>query len=668
MAKKPTPRPPTKTKAATQPTADASAAMAATAPRGRLAEKDKPVRPGALPPAKLWQDRLSTANKQYDKWSQKYECERLDKYYEGKHWAGLSEEEAKKKYVINLIFATVETQLPSLLFSQPKVKTEARPQHQSTANSDAANRATLIEQLLQTLIDDPKLHFTFETTLALRDAYSRFSLVEVGFSSDYLDNPNAGKPVLNEKEEPITKDGEAVKQPDKLLQKESPYVKRLVPEAFRVSPGRNLLESNDWAAYYEWHYLEDVKQNREYSNTDDLKANGRDSTEQDETTADPDYERHTSMVRIWKIWDFRRKVRHVLADGHKQMLQEGKPFTSFPVADLKFYEARNAYYPIPPIYNWISPQDEINESREMQRLHRRRAKRFFMRDASVKQVEFEKLEDGEDMTCIEVPKVNPSPIEPIPDAPLDGANFARDAATHEDFNQIAGVSGEARGVPDATTATQANIVNIHATIRESRARAQVADWLGRIARLMLLAVKDRSQLPMMVKESVDPFTFPSDPKTVNRAAMGWKEIKSEDLGELDVDVKIDVASLSPVAEDAQRNQWNVVLQLLTNQPLLMLLMTPNPAAPNEPSPLLRKTLSLNGIKSDQEVREIWRVGQDVMQKMAMMAMAAAAGKGGAPVGGLGGLAGMMGGGDGASIAAPPAGPATGVPVSGMAGG
>lgn len=662
MAKKPTARPPTK--AATVPTADASAAMAATAPRGRQSEKDRPAKPGAPNPAKLWQERLTTANKQYDKWTKKFECERLDNYYEGKHWAGLSEEEARKKYVINLIFATVETQLPSLLFSQPKVKTEARPQHQSTANSDAANRATLIEQLLQTLIDDPKLHFTFETTLALRDAYSRFSLVEVGFSSDYLDNPNAGKPVLNEKEEPITKDGEAVKQPEKLLQKESPYVKRLVPEAFRVSPGRNLLESNDWAAYYEWHYLEDVKQNPEYEHTDDLKPNGRDSTEQDETTADPDYERHTSMVKLWRIWDLRRKVRHVLADGHKKLLQQDKPFTSFNIADLKFYEARNAYYPVPPIYNWISPQDEINESREMQRLHRRRAKRFFQREPSVSVTEFEKLEDGEDMTCILVPKVGA--IMPIPDAPLDGANFARDAATHEDFNQITGVSGEARGVPDSPTATQANIVNIHATIRESRARAQVADWLGRIARLMLLAVKDRSQLPVMVKASVDPFSFETDQKALQQSALGWKEIKAEDLGELDVDVKIDVASLSPVAEDAQRNQWNVVLQLLTNQPLLMLLMTPNPAAPNEPSPLLRKTLNLNGIKSDQEVREIWRVGQDVVQKMAMMAMAAAAAKGGSPVGGL---AGAMGGdGSGASVAAAPAGPTTGTPVTGMAGG
>jgi hypothetical protein len=85
-----------------------------------------------------------------------------------------------------------------------------------------------------------------------------------------------------------------------------------------------------------------------------------------------------------------------------------------------------------------------------------------------------------------------------------------------------------------------------------------------------------------------------------------------------------VSSLSPVAEEAQRNQWMVVLQLLTNAPLASLLFTPRPEAPDDPSPLLRKTLNLNGITSEQEVREIWRVGREVMNQAAEAAKSAAA--------------------------------------------
>jgi len=54
--------------------------------------------------------------------------------------------------------------------------------------------------------------------------------------------------------------------------------------------------------------------------------------------------------------------------------------------------------------------------------------------------------------------------------------------------------------------------------------------------------------------------------------------------------------------------------------------SPNPEAPQEPPALLRKTLSLYGVKSDAEVREIFRVGQTVIaQLQAQQAMAALTG-------------------------------------------
>jgi len=612
---------------AKKPTAPPKAPKKAPTPRGDSQSEATP--PGRPDPAKVWDERLTAANKVYDTWSKEYDCPKLDKYYRGKHWHGLAETEAEKKYVINLIFATVETQLPTLLFSKPKVLVEARPDHETTANSEADSRATLIQQALQTRVDDPKLHFTFETTLSLRDAYSRFAIVEVGYTADWIDNPNAGKPMLNDRDEVMAdSEGEAVLQPDKVLKeksKESLFVKRVAPNSFRCSPGRNLLEANDWVAYAEWFYVEDVKKNPDYTHTADLKATGSVATSDDEdASADPDQKRHAGQVRVWKIWDLRTKTRHVYAEGHKRLLQTGKAFEALPLFDLKFYELPDAFYPLPPLYNWISPQDELNESAEMRKVHRRRAVRRYMREPSVKKEEFEKLETGEDMVCIEVPKITPPPIAPIPDAPLDGATWQQLAATKDDFLQITGVSGEARGSQETeTTATQANIVNVRAQMRESRARAQVADWLGRICRHMLVTIRAQMQLPFMVQRSVDPFSFPSDPTQVARGAQAWKEIKAEDLGDLDVDVKIDVASLSPVAEDNQRQQWNIVLQLFTNPALVTMLMEPDPKAPQQVSPLLRKTLMLNGISSDQEIQTIWRIAQALMAKLTAAAQAKA---------------------------------------------
>lgn len=606
-------------------------------------------------PVKIWGERLIAACKDYDEWAREYRVQRLLEYYLGKHWPGASQDERRQKYVINLIFATVETQLPSLMFSTPKVSVEPRPGRRDEAGSNADGRSTLIQQTLQTHVDDPKIHFFTNTKLALRDVYWRFSLAEVGYTADYIDNPNAGKPVLKDDETPIldSDTNEPLKQPDRTLKDESVFVKRIPPDCARVSPGRNVLEENDWFAYYEWHYVEDVRRNKAYENTAELKATGTIRNEFS-TMANGEKRGKTNQVKLWKIWDLRLKVKHVYAEGHAKMLQANKKFEYFPFADLKFYEIPDSYYPLPPLFNWTSPQDEINETRESQRIHRKRASRRYMREPQVTPEEFEKLETGEDMVCIEVPKVNPSPIMPIPDAELGITNWKDLAASHDDFLQITGVGGDQRGAPESTTATQANIVNVRAQIREGDARKLVAMWLGKIVRLILLTIRDQMQLPMQVKQSVDPFAM--NVPELARTANTWKQIDAKDLGDIDVDIAIDVASLSPVAEEAQRNAWNVVLALLTNPQLLMVLMTASPEAPGEPSPMLRKTLYLNGIKSDQEVREIWRVGQVILERMAMMAMAQASGN-------TAGAAGIMAPGGGApSMGAP--GDTSGMPAPG----
>src|ERR1043165_6607131 len=229
-----------------------------------------------------------------------------------------------------------------------------------------------------------------------------------------------------------------------------------------------------------------------------------------------------------------------------------------------------------------------------------------MRTPQVQKEEFEKLASGEDMVAIEVPSTNPPPIVPIQDAPLDVQNWQQLAATHQDLDLVTGASGEAKRVAGAPTATQVNIINVRGELRESSVRVKVAHWLGEIARVMLLTIRDSMQLPFMVKRSVDSLAVAQSvlqqglpgPTTL-RTVKQWAEIRASDVDDLDVDVKIDVASMSPVAEQAQRQMWFLVLQLLTNQPLLMLLMQPNPEAPTEPPWLLRHTLALNGVKNDQ---------------------------------------------------------------------
>lgn len=591
---------------------------------------------------KRWRDRVSAANKVYDKWEEEYQCAVLARYYRGKQWQGVPEEDANRYYVINLIFPTIEMQLPSLMFYHPQVKVEPRPAHADDLNSNAAGRSTLIEDTLQTFIDDPKLHFKTHTLLALRDAPFRFGVVEVGYTADWIDNPNAGKPVLRESDDPMQDEaGEPVTQPAKVLKGESLFLKRIDPRSFRVSlSGHNITEENDWSGYFEWHYVEDLKRNPRYKNTANLRAGGvlRDMP-QSNVSDDPDHDKHIGMVKVWKIWDHRRKVKHVFADGHDKFLLENEPAPYLPFATLKFYEIADEWYPLPPVYNWRGPQDEINETREQQRRHRQKfTRRYTVTQGKITDGEMEKLETGADGAWAYVQEQGH--IQPVPDADISPSNSdAELARSKDDFYQITGVAGEQRGVPDADTATQANIINIHAQIRESQLRVLVADWLSSICRLMLLTIREHMQLPMWIKSNVDLNS--SDPESLARTVKNWQELKASDLGAIDVDVKVDIASLSPVSEDSLRNAWNQVLALLTNPSLLMVLMQPNPQSPNEPSPLLRKTLGFYGIKSDKEVREIARVGALALQMIMMQAMAQAGGAGGGTGGAGAGLFGAM---------------------------
>ena len=396
-----------------------------------------------------------------------------------------------------------------------------------------------------------------------------------------------------------------------------------------------MTEDNDWLAYYEWQYVEDVKRNKHYKNTANLKAGGS-LADVPATTTDPDRERHVGMVKLWKLWDLRQREKHVFADGADKFLLEGEEAPYCPLAIIKFYEIPDEWYPLPPVYNWISPQDEINEIREARRVHRRRfVRRYTYRDGAIDVAELEKLETATDGVYARANTDNP--IQIVPDAPIDAGN-AREALAEskEDYAQITGVTGEQRGVPETETATQANIMNVRSQIRESQARVQVADWLAQVARLMLLCLRDKMQLPFWVRINTDPYA--QDQASQQRTMQQWQEVSAGDLGDIDVDVKVDIASLSPVSEDAQRQAWNQVLALLTNPALLMILMQPNPSNPQEPSPLLRKTLGYYGIKSDQEVREIMRVGMMVLQQIQQQQMMAAAAKqpammpGGTPMG------------------------------------
>jgi hypothetical protein len=573
-----------------------------------------------------WQQKVVAADKSWKKWAAKYRIDRIEPFYHGFQWEQLVDDlnDEQSKYVINLFFGAIETKRPSLLFYHPHYSVSARPTRQKDIASNAEGRAQLRADLLNTFVGDATLHFREKTSLSLLEALFTYGIIEVGYTADFIDNPQAGKPILDEDKEEIAK------QPEVSLSSEWLFLKRIPAKTFRVSMNpKNLLAENDWCGYYEWHYPADLRANKAYSNTSSLKGSASLSPELQSLedgmlggSEKADEAQHDKgMVKVWKVWDMRAKTRLVFAEGAKGFLLE-KPFKFLPFADLKFLHILDEYYPFPLTHNWTWPQMEENDIRESERIHRQRFKRRFVRTPSLTVEEASKLANGDDGTIVEAAMLDC--IKPIEDAPLDSAVRISAAEVKVDFNEITGVTAEMRGIAESETATQSNILDTRARIRESFERVEVGAWLSEIGRLILMTVQEYMALPFWVKTVVDPLS-PQAPLLAREVEAVWKEITTEDLGDMDYDVSVDIESLSPSTEQQQQQAWNNFLAQVMSNPMLLQLMALSPT-------ILRRTAHLNGIKS---AKDLMALEQAIPQLVASLAAAAAqqqAAKGGGVAG------------------------------------
>ena len=573
---------------------------------------------------KTWQGRVEASNKVYRQWEDKYKCEKLYEYYLGHQW--LPEQE--DNYVINHFFANIETQLPSQLFYHPRFIVKARPSHSDDMASTAEDRAKLQQDTLNTIVTDPKFHFLSTIEESVLEKWWRFAVVEVGYTANFMDNPNALKPLLKENgEEMVDEEGQPVLQPEQVLKQEGLFIKYVPASTFRTSlRTSNRLSQCDWCGYYEWVYPEDVKRDRRYRNTKDLAASGklRGQYAGDTASADEEMDAKRDMLMLWKIWDLRGKKKLVFTDGGEKFLLEepleehddGTPCVPFAV--LKPTPKPGEFLPLPPSFNWKSPQDELNEARNMQKIYRRKLIPKFGAHESVEQVEIDKFLEP----IISVVRLkNPDALWAIQMPPADAALMRSIPNTKDDLQLIGGTTSEQKGVSEAETATQANILDAHSRIRESRARNQMAGWLAEVGTLMLYFMRRYMVLPFWIRRNVDPFG-PAAPEEMLMVAENWQKITSSDLGELSGDVTVDVESISPVSEAGERQDWLTAMGVIAQNPLILADDT-----------LLRKTMGYFGVRSEKELASLRRMGA-----MLIMTQAAAAQQQAKPGGGEGGPA------------------------------
>ena len=386
------------------------------------------------------------------------------------------------------------------------------------------------------------------------------------------------------------------------------------------------VEDNDWVGYWEDLPLEDVKASKAYTGTENLRPGGVD-TEDEKTkrVREMDEAMGTAeRIRIYKIWDLRTKERLVLAHGHDKFLLRSK-FKRLPLHFLRFDIDPYHFWPYPPIYSKLGPQDEYNQSREYIRRERiSRVGRYTYDEDAVEAEQARKFESNELNIMIPRKAGTSQPIEPVQQPSYSGEAIQALTLSDKEFQDVGGVGGDAR-VSQQATATQAKIAAVKNQSQDNADRMIVSSWLSSITKELLELAIDHMVLAQWVAINVAPDSQYA-PMEAQRVAQNYQQVTAQKLAAasnmVQWDLTVDMESLSPVSEEEKFQKWMQGLSFIGNPGMAMVFAY----APD----LLKYTLQLMGLRSAREQEMILNAMGQMVQAQQAQAQAAAAGGGSPP--------------------------------------
>lgn len=558
-----------------------------------------------------WQSRISNANKKYEEWEARFECSKLEEYYEGFQWRGRANQPSYRPYTLNLVTSTIEIKLANFLFQRPLFTVTPEPGH-SHYNLDFAVRSAQLKQdTLNTIIKNKNLKFTRHLKMAALDSFFRFGMIEVGYAADWR-NPQKEDPQLRSWLDPdVQEDKDRVVSEDELPINEYFYVKRVKPSQFRVAVcDAEDLEDHEWVGYCQYYYTSTLKKTpgikfpKEATSTYVSSDYGGASAifSQDEQSRLFLPHRGGGISKVWHIWDLIAKKRRMLLEDYQFEELWSDDFEKLPFIDLRWNLRLNGYYPIPSVWYWLSPQDEINEAREQVRSYRRRfTRKFQCVKNTVDEEEKEKFVSGPDGVLIEVKQADA--ISPIQNPEIGATAENALLQAKDDFNLVSGTSAEARGQNvDRETATQAKLVDARAQIRESAQQIDFSEFVCLVGRQILTEAQQKLVTGLWVKMTTDPSEGPMQDMQIN--APVYEYVKAQDLSDgYDFTIDIDVQNATPAMQQQMLQAYVGFVTFLAQNP--MVAMSPI---------LIRETAYRFGYKNEQVIQQL--------QQVAVLSMAA----------------------------------------------
>lgn len=591
--------------------------------------------------SKLWSDRIKSGNKAYNTWANKFRCNILEQYYEGDQWK-FNTFFTEQPYKVNLVYSTIKVKAANLILSYPEYEIAPKPGNMDWNEEVAVLSAALKQDVLNQTVSNDKEAIAEVMELCFLDSMFRFGIMEIGYANDWLRNPLATIPlrkdqvtIINKADKDVSIDDKPKidSKPKELPQNEQIYFKHVSAKRFRVGARDNVLKLNraDWFGYYDYvlrkdlQVIDGLKSDTLKEATPNTSSEARDySAERSEDGEKPE---DGDVIKIWHAWDPRAKKRYLIIDSTHEVIWE-EAYKREPFTDLRWDLRLSTWYPIPPVWQWLSPQNEYNESREAMRNHRKRfVRKFGVSGDDMDQEEIDKFTSGEDGALIKLPR--PDAIKAIENPSLNGVSEGL-LPTLNDFNLVSGQSSADKGASDRTTATETQRIAMKADIRDSAEDAKMQRFMMRAGREALLLMQERFEAGMWISLTADAGegileTAGIDPQTGQPAvkeaqanpAYQWVASEVIDDG-YDFKINVNIVSAAPQKMQDEQGKFITFVTLLSKFPMI-----------GTSPKLVRETAYRCGYRNERIIREFQQqamlaaIGQTVQAQQAAGAEQAA---------------------------------------------
>lgn len=532
-----------------------------------------------------WEANIKSADRVYQAWAQRFKCSVLYQYYEGFQHL-IEQDQNNLPYVVNLIYASIEEKLPNMLFDAPAFVMRPHP-YGDDADDDSMKLTGVKEDALNFVCGRSEFGLNDNHELAVLDAFFGFGVLETDYSTERQFNPE----LTDGRNDPL----------DRVYCKQIPF------DQFRASARANWkLTQGRWYGYFEFlpyaeleQYIKEdliVEPPKVDYQEDDFanlpSVNGKLVVNDAQEQVAP-----SGTVKIWKLWDFEKMKRIVFCESavdEDNRILEYESFEYSPISTLRLGKRRKGWYPLPPVFQWLSPQDEINDIAQAARIHRKRfSRKYIAVKDTIDEEEMEKFLYGPDGTVVWVNKLDN--FKPVDDAPLDNANPMALQRSYDDMNRVSGTSNERlqADAPDRQTATAASLMNQSAQIRESKNLTRVGEFLISFGRNCLRAMGKAG--PGFWIPSKVPEGLLSELQTENTK---WVKLSSSLFKAEDYDVDIAMASISPIYQEQDKKSFFEFLACLTQYEIIS--MSPG---------LLREAAYRIGYKNDKVLNQFQQLAQ-----------------------------------------------------------